>query len=180
MASSEKMEMEMGNCFPPIGSVIDYQAVTRFIELELTADALRGEEELAENRAVLGRNRSVPGMVLFRDNQDMNGGLGGGIAEGNGMIILIDDVSGHLAINDALEYRLGHGADYQMVSSSREGLRFRARARMKWTISSLSFWQEVRHEAEPVRARTQERSPSSRRAEAREETFSSRREASCW
>jgi hypothetical protein len=125
------MEMKMGDCFPPVGSVIDDQAVTRFVQLELTAHALRSGEELAENRAVLGRNRSVTGMVFFRDNQDMNGGLWGGIAEGNGVIILINDVSGHLAIDDALENRFGHGADYQMVSSSREGLRFRARARMK-------------------------------------------------
>jgi len=180
VASSEKMEMKMGDCFPPVGSVIDDQAVTRFVQLELTAHALRSGEELTENRAVFGRDGSMPGMVFFWDNQDMNGGLGRGIAESNGIIILINDISGHLAIDDALENRFGHGADYQMVSSSREGLRFRARARMKWTISSLSFWQEVRHEAEPVRARTQERSPSSRRAEAREETFSSRREASCW
>ena len=125
------MEMKIGDCFPPVGSVIDDQAVTRFVQLELTAHALRSGEELAENRAVLGRNGSVPSMVFFRDNQDMNGGLRGGIAEGNGVIILKDDVSGHLAIDDALENRLGHGADYQMVSSSREGLRFRARARMK-------------------------------------------------
>ncbi len=131
MAPSEKMEMKMGDCFPPVRSVIDDEAVTRFVQLELAAHALGRGEELAENKAVLGRNRSVPGMVFFRDNQDMNGGLGGGIAEGNGVIILIDDVSGHLAIDDALENRLGHGADYQMVSSSREGLRFRARARMK-------------------------------------------------
>ena len=180
MASSEKMEMKMGDCFPPVGSVIDDQAVTRFVQLELMAHALRSGEELTKNSAVFGRDGSMPGMVFFWDNQDMNGGLRRGIAESNGIIILINDISGYLAIDDALENRFGHGADYQMVSSSREGLRFRARARIKWTISSLSFWQEVRHEAEPVRARTQERSPSSRRAEAREETFSSRREASCW
>jgi len=131
VASSEKMEMKMGDCFPPVRSVIDDQAVTRFVQLELPAHVLCGCEELAENGAVLGRNRSMPSMVFFWDNQDVNGGLGGGIAEGNGMIILIDDVSGHLAIDDALENRLGHRADYQMVSSSREGLRFRARARMK-------------------------------------------------
>jgi len=131
MASSEKMEMEMGNCFPPIGSVIDDQSVTCFVQLELPAHALCGGEELAENSIVVGWDRSMPCIVFFWDNQNMNGGLGGGIAEGKGMIIFMHDVGGHLAIDDALENRLGHGAGYQMVSSSREGLRFRARARMK-------------------------------------------------
>jgi hypothetical protein len=124
---------------------------------------------------ILGGDGRVAGVMFFWDEQDVNRGLRRDVTKGENVFVFVHDIRGHLAIDDALENRLGHGADYQIVNSRREGLRVWARARIKWTISSLSLWQEVRQEEEPVRASTQERRPSSRRTEARVETFSSTR-----
>ena len=123
MAASEQMQMQMRDGFPPVGTIIDDQPITGFFELELAADALRRGEELAENGMILRGHGRVAGMVVFGNQENMNRGLRGDVPEGQDVFVLVDDVSGHLAINDALENRLGHGADYQMVSSRREGLR---------------------------------------------------------
>ena len=170
--------MEVGNCFAGVGAVIDDQPIPCFVEAGLAGDALGGCEKVGEERVVFGGDGSVAGVVFFGDEQDVSGCLGSEVAEGEDMFVLVKDVGLSFAVDDLFEDRFSHG-NYQMVSSSREGLKVRARARMKWTISSLRCWQELRHEAEPVRERTQARRPSRRRAEAREETFSSTRVASC-
>jgi hypothetical protein len=46
------------------------------------------------------------------------------------VIVLVQDVGLGFAVDDLFEDRFSHGF-YQMVSSRREGLRVRARARMK-------------------------------------------------
>ncbi len=171
------MKVKVRDGFPAIGAVIDDEAIAGFFEMALAGDPLGGGEKVGKDGVILGGNGAVAGVMFFGNEKDMDGGLGGEIAEGENVIVLVHDIGGHLAIDDALENGFGHRANYQMVSSRREGLRVRARARMKWTISSFRRWQEVRQDAEPVRERTQERRPSSRRTEAREEIFSSSKEA---
>jgi hypothetical protein len=69
--------------------------------------------------------------MFFRDEKNVNGGLGGEITEGEDVIILVKDIGRDLAVDDAFEDGFGHWASYQIVSSRREGLRVRARARKK-------------------------------------------------
>ena len=171
--------MEVRNRFSSIGAVVDDEAISSFVKLALSCDTLCSGKKIGKDRMVFGGNGAVAGMMFFGDEKDVGRGLGSNVAEGKDVIVFIEDVGLSFPVDDLFKDRFGHEG-YQMVSSRREGLRVRARARMKWTISSLRRWQEVRHDAEPVRARTQERRPSKRRAEAREETFSSTREESCW
>ena len=170
--------MEVRNRFSSIGSVVDDKAISCFVELALSCDTLRGGKKIGKDRMVFGGNRAVAGMMFFGDEKNVGRGLGSDVAEGKDVVVFVEDVGLSFPVDDLFKDRFGHEG-YQMVSSRREGLRVRARARIKWTISSLRRWQEVRHDAEPVRARTHERRPSRRRAEAREETFSSTREESC-
>jgi len=178
-SATEKVKVEVRNRFSSIGSVVDDESVSCFFELALPGDTLRGGEKMGKDRVVFGGDGTVASVMFFGDEKDVGRGLGCDIAEGKVVIVFVEDVGLSLPVDDLFEDRFGHGG-YQMVSSRREGLRVRARARMKWTISSLRRWQEARHDADPVRARTHERRPSRRRAEAREETFSSTREESCW
>ena len=172
------MKVQVRDRFSSIGSVIDDESITCFFQLALAGDTLRGGKKMGEDRMVFGGDGAVASMMFFGDEKDVGRGLGSDVAEGNDVIVFVEDVGLSFPVDDLFEDRFGHRG-YQMVSSRREGLRVRARARMKWTISSLRRWQEVRHDAEPVRARTQDRRPSRRRAEAREETFSSTRDESC-
>jgi len=144
----------------------------------LAGDALGGGEEVSEYDMIFCGNGSMAGVMFFGDEKDVDRGLGCEISECKDVIVFVEDVGLSFAVDDLFEDRFGH-IYYQMVSSRSEGLRVRARARIKWTISSLKRWQELRQEEDPVSERTQERRPSKRRAEAREETFSSTRDASC-
>lgn len=123
MASAQEVKVEVGDGFPAIGAVVDDQPVAAFVQLELATHPLGGGEKMAEDGMIFRGNRGVAGVMFFGDEKDMNGGLWGDIAESQDVIVLVDDIGGDFSIDDALENRLGHGADYQMVSSRREGLR---------------------------------------------------------
>ena len=123
--------MKVRDCFSTIGAIIDDEAIACFVELALTGNALGGDEEMSEEGMILGRNGAVAGVMFFRDEKNVNGGLGGEITEGEDVIILVEDIGRDLAVDDAFEDGFGHWASYQIVSSRREGLRVRARARIK-------------------------------------------------
>ena len=121
----------MGDCFSTIGAIIDDETIACFVELALASDALGGDEEMSEEGMILGRNGAVAGVMFFRDEKDVDGGVGGEITEGEDVIILVKNIGRNLAVDDAFEDGFGHRASYQIVSSRREGLRVRARARIK-------------------------------------------------
>ena len=123
--------MKVGDGFSTIGAIIDDEAIACFFELALAGNALGGDEEMSEEGMILGGNGAVAGVMFFRDEKDVNGGLGGEITEGEDVIILVKNIGRNLAVDDAFEDGFGHRASYQIVSSRREGLRVRARARIK-------------------------------------------------
>ena len=125
------MEVKVGDGFAAIGSIIDDEAITGFVELALASDPLGGDEEMSEEGMILGRDGAVAGVMFFWNNKNVDGGLGGEITEGEDVIILVENIGGEFAVDDAFEDGFGHRASYQIVSSRREGLRVRARARIK-------------------------------------------------
>ena len=108
MTAAEKVEMEMRDGLPSVGPVIDDEAVTGLVELTLAGDLLGGGKEMAKNGMMFRRDGGMPSMVLLRDEQNVDRGLGGDIAEGDNMGILIDDVGFGLAVDDPFEDRFGH------------------------------------------------------------------------
>ncbi len=130
-ATSEEMEVKVGDGFAAIRAVINDEAVAGFFELALTGNPLSGDEEMSEEGMILGRDGAVAGVMFFWNDKNMNGGLGSEITKGENVIILVEDIGGELAVDDAFEDGFGHRASYQIVSSRREGLRVRARARIK-------------------------------------------------
>jgi len=73
---------------------------------------------------------AVSGVVFFRNEENVCGGLGSDIPKSEDVVVFIQDVGLGFSVDDLFEDRFSHGF-YQMVSSRREGLRVRARARMK-------------------------------------------------
>jgi len=125
------VEVKVGDCFSTIGAIIDDEAIACFVKLALAGDALGGDEEMSEEWMILGRNGAVAGVMFFRDEKDVDRSLGGVITEGEDVIILVKDIGRNLAVDDAFENGFGHRPTHQIVSSRREGLRVRARARIK-------------------------------------------------
>jgi len=79
---------------------------------------------------ILGGHCAVSGVMFFWDEKNMCGSLGCNIPKGENVVVFVQDVGLGFAVDDLFEDRFSHGF-YQMVSSRREGLRVRARARMK-------------------------------------------------
>ena len=122
--------MKVRNGFSPIGAIIDDQAVAGFIEAGLAGYALGRSEKVGKDGMVLRGHSAVSGVVFFGYEKDVGGCLGGKIAKGKDVVVLVEDVGLGFAVDDLFEDRFSHGF-YQMVSSRSDGLRVRARARMK-------------------------------------------------
>ena len=125
------MEVKVGDGFAAIGAIIDDEAITGFFELALAGDPLGGDEEMSEEGMILGRDGTVAGVMFFWNDKNVDGCLGGEITKGEDVIIFVENIGGEFAVDDPLEDGFGHRASYQIVSSRREGLRVRARARIK-------------------------------------------------
>ena len=67
---------------------------------------------MAEGFLVLVLRPGDAGDRLFRHDEDVDGGLRADVAEGDADIVLVDDIGGDLAGDDAFEE--GHGDDERM------------------------------------------------------------------
>ena len=112
MTSTQKMKMKVGDSFPAVRSVVDDEAVAGLVEFELAGNFLGGGEEMAEDGVVFGGYGGVAGVVLFGDEDDVDGSLGGDVAEGEDVVVLIDDVGRDFAVDDPFEDRFGHGPSF--------------------------------------------------------------------
>ena len=119
VAPTEEVEMQTRDGFSAVGAVVDDKAVTGLVELTLAGDLLGGGKEMAKNGMMFRRDGGMPSMVLLRNEQNVDRGLGGGIAEGDNMGILIDDVGFGLAVDDPFEDRFGHGPSFSTRWSGR-------------------------------------------------------------
>ena len=77
MAAAEKMKMKMRNGLAAVGAVVDDQAIPGLVELELAGNLLSGGKQMAEDRVMFRGDGRVAGVVLFGNEQDVDGGLGG-------------------------------------------------------------------------------------------------------
>ncbi len=123
--------MKVGDGFAAIRAIIDDESIASFFELAQTGNPLGGDKEMSEEGMILGRDGAVAGVMFFWNDKNVDGCLGGEITEGEDVFILVENIGGEFAVDDAFEDGFGHRASYQIVSSRREGLRVRARARIK-------------------------------------------------
>ena len=130
-STAEEMEVKVRDGFAAIRAVINDEAVAGFIELALASDPLGGYEKMSEEGMILGGDGTMAGVMFFWNDKNVDGCLGGEITEGEDVFILVENIGGEFAVDDAFEDGFGHRASYQIVSSRREGLRVRARARIK-------------------------------------------------
>jgi len=121
----------VGDGFAAIRAVINDESIASFFELAQTGNPLGGDKEMSEEGMILGRDGAVAGVMFFWNDKNVDGCLGGEITEGEDVLILVENIGGEFAVDDAFEDGFGHRASYQIVSSRREGLRVRARARIK-------------------------------------------------
>jgi len=119
MATAQKVKMEMGNRFAPVRAVVDHEPVSGLLQFHLSGDFLGRSEEVAEHGMVLQGDGRMAGMVLFGDEENVDRGLGGDIAERQHVVVLVDNVGVGFAVDDPFEDRFGHGPSFPTKSSGR-------------------------------------------------------------
>ena len=99
--------MEVVDCLAAIGAGVDDQTVA-VGEVLLAGQFAGYVEEVAEGGGVVLRGVSVGGQVVFGDDEDMGGGLGIDVGEGEGLLVFVDSGGGDFAGDDFAE-EAGHG-----------------------------------------------------------------------
>jgi hypothetical protein len=109
VACAEEVEVEVLDGLAAVGAGVDDDAVA-VGEVLLAGDFGGGGEELAEERGVGGGGVGERGDVLFGDDEDVDGGLGVDVREGEDVVVLIeasdgDGAGGNLAEEAGGQYR---------------------------------------------------------------------------
>lgn len=99
---------------PAVIACIDHRAVA-VGESFFSGDLLSFDQEVAEEGVVLGGGVCEFRDVLFGDDQDVGGRLGGDVPEGEAEIVFVDDVGGDFFAEDfAEEGWISFGADVRV------------------------------------------------------------------
>jgi hypothetical protein len=103
VSSTEEVEVEMGDSFAAVGAVVDDEAIAGGGYIFATGDVGSGEQEVAEEALIIGLGSSDAGDSFFGNDEDVNRGLRGNVAEGEALVVFEDDVGGNFAGNDFFE-----------------------------------------------------------------------------
>ena len=115
MAFAEDVEVEVGDGLAAIVAGVDDGAET-VLDALLLSDQLGGDKELAEERGVCGRGVGERGMVLLRDQEDVDGCLGVDVREGEDEVVLVEARDGDDAGGDLAEEAIGDSRHSTVVS----------------------------------------------------------------
>lgn len=132
MASTEEVDVKMGNRFTAVGTVVDDEAVACGSYVFAAGDLGGCKEKVAEEALIIGLRGSDAGDGFFGDDEDVDRGLRGDVAKGEALVVFEDDVGGDFAGDDFFEK--GH-ASWRLSSWAR--WLDAASERMKETISLI-------------------------------------------
>jgi hypothetical protein len=103
--------VEVGNGFTAVGAVVDDETKAAG-EVEFPGENAGGEKEVAEERLVGGDGFANARNGLLRDDQQVNGSLGLDVVQDEAEVVLVFDLGGNFAVDDALEEGLRHGGEF--------------------------------------------------------------------
>jgi hypothetical protein len=89
-----------------IFACVDHDAIAVGESL-LFGDSFDGEQEVSHEGVVLGFGIGEFGDRLLGDDEDVDGGLGVEVAEGEGEVVFVDDIGGDFFANDFAENCVG-------------------------------------------------------------------------
>ena len=92
--------MEMGDGLSGVGTFVDDEAVTGGEALLFGDDASGLEEVLVVAGRLDGRDARY---LRFGDDENVDGGDGIDVADGEAVVVLVDDFTGNFAVEDASE-----------------------------------------------------------------------------
>ena len=107
MAFGQEVDVQVRDGFAGVRAVVDHEAKAAG-ELEFFSDYAGGEEQVAEHGFIGGRGVTDAGDYVFRNDEQVNRGLGGDVVDDDAAVVLVLDLGGDFAVDDALEEGL-HG-----------------------------------------------------------------------
>lgn len=114
--------MQMRHAFTAIATVIDNKSET-ILQSQLTRNLCGRQEEMTEQRLVIGTGLADARDGLTRDDQDVRRCLWCDIAESDAVRVLVQERRGDLPVGDALEEGLGHTQSTTTVMRPRPDMR---------------------------------------------------------
>lgn len=101
--------MEVRDGLAAVAAMVDDEAVAVGSEAQGLGDAGGGEEEMTEQGLIGGRGLAEAWDGLAWDDEDVAGGLGVDIVEGDQLVVLVHEGGGYFLVADFLEEGLVHG-----------------------------------------------------------------------
>jgi hypothetical protein len=102
------VDVEMRDGFAAVGAVVDHEAKAAG-EVEFLGENAGGEQEVAEKRLVGGGGFTHAGNEFFWNDQQVDGSLGLDVVKDDAELVLVLDLGGDFAVDDALEEGFWHG-----------------------------------------------------------------------
>ena len=82
-------------------------------ELEFFREDAGGQEQVAEHRLIGGGGFADAGDQFFRDDEQVHGSLRLNVMENDAEVVLVLDLRGDFAVDDALEDGFGHDVKWE-------------------------------------------------------------------
>lgn len=99
--------MEVRDGFAAVGAVVDHETKAAG-EFEFLGENAGREQQVAEERLVGGRGLAHAGNELFWNDQKMDRSLGLDVVQDDAEVVLVLDLGGDFAVDDALEDGFWH------------------------------------------------------------------------
>ena len=107
--------MEMRDGFAAVGAVVDHEAKAAG-EFEFLGENAGCEQQVAEERLVGGRGFTHAGNEFFWNDQQMDRCLRLDVMQNDAEVVLVLDLGGNFAVDDALEDGFWHGRRLRLES----------------------------------------------------------------
>ena len=105
--ATQDVDVEVRDGFAAVRAVVDHEAEAGG-EVEFTGHRAGGEQQVTEQRLVIGRSGADAGDDLFRDDEEVGGRLRRDVVEDDAEVVLVLDLGGDFSGDNALE-KSGHG-----------------------------------------------------------------------
>src|SRR5439155_1025962 len=131
-AHGEEMHVNVVDDLPALGAAVDSEPVAALGEARPFAQGLRGEEAATQRLGVARFHRHDRRNVPPRDDQEVHWGLRIDVAERDDRVVLVFDIRGTLAGDDATEHAVRHGASSTPCYNTRLSSRDDSRRSARW------------------------------------------------
>jgi hypothetical protein len=115
--AAQKMKVEMGNILARIPAGVEHDPVARLFQVFQTGDVLGLKQEASQQGGFLLRSFGQGGKMVLGDNQDVDGGLGLDVLEGQEDIVLIDHPGRYFPADDLAENAIAHRKPQPLMRS---------------------------------------------------------------